>query len=37
MILEVEDSELYYESEGEGIPCGVLVPNYQGYLTPMPS
>ena len=33
MILEVEDGELYYESEGEGIPCVVLVPGYQGYLT----
>jgi proline iminopeptidase len=33
MILEVPDGKLYYETEGEGIPCMVPVPGYQGYLT----
>jgi len=33
MILKVDDGELYYETEGEGIPCVVPVPGYQGYLT----
>ena len=33
MILQVDDGELYYETEGEGIPCVIPVPDYQGYLT----
>jgi len=33
MILEIPDGKLYYETEGEGIPCMVPVPGYQGYLT----
>lgn len=33
MILKVDDGELYYETEGEGVPCLIPVPGYQGYLT----
>jgi len=33
MILKVDDGELYYETQGQGVPCLVPVPGYQGYLT----
>ena len=33
MTLYADDGELYYETEGEGIPCLVPAPGYWSYLT----
>jgi hypothetical protein len=31
MILEADGGELSHETEGQGVPCLVPVPGYQGY------